>query len=270
MAALCRKLGVSRSGFYARKRRPRSQRQRENEVLLAEMVQIHRESRQTYGSPRIHAELKERGYRCGRHRVARLMRENGIEAKMRRRFIANPGRHEFYEGTGNQLLARGPVSLVNEVWVGDLTYIKTHRSWIYLATVMDLYSRRIIGWSVSKRRTSSLAKDAVQMALQHRKPKPGTLFHSDQGIEYAAHSFRALLDSHGIRRSMSRQGNCYDNAYAESFFHSLKTEMVYFSRFRSGAEAVAHIMDYISFYNTKRRHSSLGYQSPVDYEKLAA
>ena len=239
-------------------------------MLLAEIVRIHRESDQTYGSPRIHAELREKGYRCGRHRVARLMRENGIEAKMTRRFIAHPGRHEFYEGTGNQLLNRGPATTVNEVWVGDLTYIKTNQSWIYLATVMDLYSRRIIGWSASKTRTSSLAKDAVQMAIAQRKPKPGILFHSDQGIEYAAHSFRALLDSHGIQRSMSRQGNCYDNAYAESFFHSLKTEMVYFKRFLSRAEAVAHIMDYISFYNTKRRHSSLGYQSPADYEKLAA
>lgn len=189
---------------------------------------------------------------------------------MKKRFIANPGRHEFYEGTGNQLLGRAPVSSVNEVWVGDFTYIKTNQSWIYLATVMDLYSRRIVGWSVSKKRTSSLTKDSVQMALEQRSPKPGTLFHSDQGIEYAAHSFRALLDSHSIQRSMSRQGNCYDNAYAESFFHSLKTEMVYFNSFKSAAEAVAHIMDYISFYNTKRRHSSLGYQSPVDYERLAA
>lgn len=189
---------------------------------------------------------------------------------MKKRFIANPGRHEFYEGTGNQLLGRAPVSSVNEVWVGDFTYIRTSQSWIYLATVMDLYSRRIVGWSVSKKRTSSLTKDSVQMALEQRSPKPGTLFHSDQGIEYAAHSFRALLDSHGIQRSMSRQGNCYDNAYAESFFHSLKTEMVYFNSFKSVAEAVAHIMDYISFYNTKRRHSSLDYQSPVDYERLAA
>ena len=238
--------------------------------MLAEIVRIHRESRRTYGSPRIHAELKDKGHRCGRHRVARLMRENGIEAKMTSRFIANPGRHEFYEGTGNQLLGRGPVSTLNEVWVGDFTYIKTQQSWIYLATVMDLYSRRIIGWSVSTRRTSNLTKDSVQMAIEQRRSKPGTLFHSDQGIEYAAHSFRALLDSYGIQRSMSRQGNCYDNAYAESFFHSLKTEMVYFRRFKSAAEAVAHIMDYISFYNTKRRHSSLGYQSPVDYEKLAA
>lgn len=270
MAALCRKLGVSRSGFYARKRRPQSQYQRENEVLLAEMVRIHRESRQTYGSPRIHAELREKGYPCGRHRVARLMRKHGIEAKMKRRFIANPGKHEFYEGTGNQLLKRGPVTSMNEVWVGDFTYIRTRQSWIYLATVMDLYSRRIIGWSVSTRRTSSLTKGAIEMAIRQRNPKPGTLFHSDQGIEYAAHSFRALLNNHDIERSMSRQGNCYDNAYIESFFHSLKTEMVYFKNFKSAVEAVAHIMDYISFYNTKRRHSSLGYQAPVDYEKLAA
>ena len=243
-----------------------SGRMQANIELVAAIDQIHRETDRAYGSPRMHLELNDRGYRCGRHRVARLMRVHGVIAQRMRRYHTNPARGDLYARFENRLLARGPACSPDEIWVGDYTYLRTPQGWLYLAVVLDLYARRVIGWAVSRQRTANLTREALRMAIDHRHPKAGTLFHSDQGIEYAAHSFQSLLANHKLEPSMSRRGNCYDNAHMESFFASLKLEMG--EHFRSAPDAVDQIRDYIHFYNTTRRHSSLNYCSPINYEKL--
>ena len=266
MSWLCQYLGVSRSGFYAWSSRGESQRQQQNRTLLRTIEQIHQETDRAYGSPRMHRELIDRGYLCGRHRVARLMRVNGVVAQRKRRYRTNPARGELYARFENRLLRHEPACRTNELWAGDYTYLRIPQGWLYLAVVLDLYSRRAIGWSVSRQRTANLTREALRMAIGQRKPKPGTVFHSDQGIEYAAHSFQSLLTAHRIEPSMSRRGNCYDNAHMESFFSSLKLEMG--QDFRSATDALGQIRDYIHFYNSSRKHSSLGFRSPNEYEKF--
>ena len=263
---LCRYFGVSRSGFYAWRRRGESTRHARNRTLLSAIQSIHRETRQSYGSPRMHRELLERGYACGRHRVARLMRTHGVVAQRKRRYRTNPARTEWYRRFENRLLQRDAVSGPNEIWVGDYTYVRTAQGWMYLAVVLDLYARLVIGWAVSRQRTANLTREALRMAIEHRRPSAGTVFHSDQGIEYAAHSFQLLLSTHGLIPSMSRRGNCYDNAHMESFFASLKLEIG--DSFSSTAEALQQVRDYIRFYNNTRKHSSLNYRSPADYEQV--
>lgn len=269
---LCRKLGVSRSGYYAWLCRKPSERTRANEQLLDQIISIHVKSRKTYGSPRIHAELSLQGECCSVNRVARIMRDNGVMAKMTQRFKPRNRHYEHYRGTPNRLLTRPPVTARNQVWVGDLTYIRINQHWIYLAAVMDLYTRKIIGWSMGTNRTPELAIEALRMAtsIQPYKKDISTIFHSDQGIEYAANRYRHFALKAGLCLSMSRKGCCWDNAFMESFFHSLKTEMVYFEKFKSIEEATSYIMDYISFYNGKRLHSGLGYVSPNTFEAKAA
>jgi putative transposase len=257
---------VSRSGYYAWSSRGASPRLLQNTELIAAIGRIHRETDRAYGSPRMHLALVERGYRCGRHRVARLMRTHGVVAQRTRRYRTNRARDELYARFENRLLERGPVCSPDEVWVGDYTYLRMPQGWLYLAVVLDLYARHVIGWSVSRQRTANLTREALRMAIDHRHPKAGVLFHSDQGIEYAAHSFQSLLTAHKLEPSMSRRGNCYDNAHMESFFASLKLEMG--QDFRSASDAVDQIRDYISFYNTTRLHSSLNYRSPIAYEEL--
>lgn len=261
-------MGVSRSGYYAWVSRGLSSRLRANSELLTAIERIHRETDRSYGSPRMHLELVDLGYQCGRHRVARLMRAHGVVAQRMRRYRTNRARGDLYARFENRLLERGPVRSPDEVWVGDYTYLRTPQGWLYLAVMLDLYARRVIGWAVSRQRTANLTREALRMAIDHRHPKAGTLFHSDQGIEYAAHSFQSLLSAHKIEPSMSRRGNCYDNAHMESFFASLKLEMG--EDFRSASDAVDQIRDYIHFYNTTRRHSSLNYCSPIAYENLVS
>lgn len=270
MAALCRKLGVSRSGYYVWRDREDSQRKMDDQRLLKEMVRIFKASRETYGYPRVHAALKAQGIVCGRHRVARIMRENSLKARMARRFKYHRHREHLFAGTTNLLLNRPPANAPNQVWVGDVSYIRVRRKWSYIGIVMDHYTRKVIGWSFSERHDAALAREALLMAVQSSPPSPQTIFHSDQGSEYASKEYRMTLEEAGLRVSMSRKGHCWDNAHMESFFGSLKTEMVYFQKFTRLEEAVAYITDYIRFYNCQRLHSSLGYRSPTEFEVIAA
>jgi len=270
VAALCRKLGVSRCGYYAWRARQDSQRRLEDRQLLAEILEIYKASRETYGYPRIHAALKARNIVCGKHRVARIMRENGLKARMARRFKYHRHRDWLFAKTPNLLLDRPRATAPNQVWVGDVSYIRVRRKWSYIAIVMDHYTRKILGWSFSESHDAALTREALLMATQTSPPNSRTIFHSDQGSEYASKEYRSALESTGLRISMSRRGHCWDNAHMESFFGSLKTEMVYFQKFKRLDEAVAYITDYIRFYNCERLHSSLGYHSPNQFEANAA
>ena len=270
MAALCRKLGVSRSGYYAWRERAASQRKLGDRRLLPRIQQVFKVSRETYGYPRIHAALKAQGIVCGRHRVARIMRENGLKARMARRFKYHRHRDYLFAQTPNLLLNQPPASARNQVWVGDVSYIRVRGRWAYIGIVMDHYTRKVLGWSFSERHDAALVREALLMAVQTSPPNENTIFHSDQGSEYASKEYRTALDAIGLRVSMSRKGHCWDNAHMESFFGSLKTEMVYFQKFQRLEEAVAYITDYIHFYNCERLHSSLGYRSPTEFEVIAA
>ena len=269
MAALCRKLGVSRSGYYAWRRREASRRKLDDQRLLPVMREIFKASRETYGYPRIHAALKAQGIVCGRHRVARLMRENGLKAKMARRFKYHRHRDWLFAKTPNLLLDQPGATAPNQVWVGDVSYIRVRKKWSYIAIVMDHYTRKVLGWSFSESHDAALTREALLMAIHTRAPNTDTIFHSDQGSEYASKEYRSVLESTGLRISMSRKGHCWDNAHMESFCGSLKTEMVYFQRFQQLEEAVAYITDYIRFYNCERLHSSLGYCTPSQFEANA-
>lgn len=198
------------------------------------------------------------------------MREMGIKASTTGLYAWRPGQHEFYSSTGNQLKEASSPTQTGTQWAGDFTYIKTKTGWLYHAVVLDLYSRKVIGWSFSRQRNTELTKSASHMALSRETPKEGCLCHSDQGIEYAAHEYRELIESAGLTRSMSRKGNPIDNAMVESFFHTMKAELIQRRLFENAIEAVAHIIEYIEFYNRERLHSSIGYQSPENYEKLCA
>ncbi|BAU49586.1 transposase [Sulfurifustis variabilis] len=270
MAVLCRKLGVSRSGYYTWRARDASRRRLDDQRLLVVVRQIFAGSRETYGYPRIHAALRAQGIVCGRHRTARIMRENGLKARMARRFKYHRHRDYLFARTPNLLLELPPVSSPNEVWVGDVSYIRVRGKWSYIAIVMDHYTRKVLGWSFSMSHDAALTREALLMAVRTSPPSDRTIFHSDQGSEYAAKEYRAVLEAVGLRISMSRKGHCWDNAHMESFFGSLKTEMVYFQAFQHLEEAVAYITDYIRFYNCERLHSSLGYRSPTQFEANAA
>ena len=261
---------MSRSGYYAWRTRPVSNHKRFDQKLLKLITDLHQGHRRSYGAARMHRELVNRGYSCSRRRVNRLMRENKIKASTHKLYSWRPGHHAFYSSTGNQLKDADSPKESGIQWAGDFTYIKTKTGWLYHAVVLDLYSRKVIGWAFSKKRNAALTVSALRMALSRAKPKPGCIFHSDQGIEYAAHEYRDLVQSAGLVRSMSRKGNPLDNATVESFFHTLKAELVQRKTFDNEIEAVANIIDYIEFYNNERLHSSLDYQSPVRYERIAA
>jgi putative transposase len=266
--AICRALEVSRSGYYAwRKRRP-SRRAQEDERVLEALTELHRRSRRTYGSPRMTRELQEQGYRCSENRIARIMRENGIRARTTRRFHFKRPRGEYYRAEGNLLQMRPAPKKANEVWVADLTYIKTGEGWFYLAAIMDLYSRKIVGWSTDGMRDTSLALKAFNRAWESRKEPAGLLFHTDQGIEFLNNAFKMRLKRCGVIQSTSRRGRCHDNAHMESFFHTLKSELLKFERLATRAQVRAMISEYIEvFYNRERRHSGLGFLSPEQYER---
>lgn len=267
---MCRVLEVSRAGFYLWLKRPASRRSVENGRLLEVIRTIHRASRGVYGSPRIHAELGRLSATYGRKRIARLMRENGIQGKRQRKFRATTdSKHEF-PISGNVLDRKFGVAAANKAWVADITYIATREGWLYLAAVMDLYSRRIVGWAMGSRICRHLVEKALHMACINRNPGPGLLHHSDRGSQYASDDYQKVLNSRGIVCSMSRKGNCWDNAVIESFFGTLKTELIYHRNYESRSEAQSEIFDYIEvFYNRQRLHSALGYRSPADFECVA-
>ena len=271
IAVMCRVLHVSRSGYYAWCKRPISARKMADQQLSQQIKEIHQHSRQTYGSPRIRAELAAQGVKCGRKRVARLMRQANLRARQNRKFkvITTDSTHN-HPVAPNRLEQDFTASRPNEKWLGDITYIPTAQGWLYLAVILDLYSRRIVGWAMSDSLERHLVITALQMALHRRQPPPGLLHHSDRGSQYASDDYQAVLTSHQIQASMSRKGNCYDNAPMESFFGTLKTELVHHCQYQTKTEAKTDIFEYIEvFYNRFRRHSALAYQSPVNFEKSA-
>ena len=228
---------------------------------------IYEASRQTYGSPRIHAELKEQGETCSRQRVARLMKQAGIAAKMAKKFKVTTKKNPKAKAAPNLLQQDFTAEQPNRRWVADLTYISTLEGWLYVAVVLDLFSRRIVGLAMGDRMTDDLVLAALEQALIHRNPLPGLLHHSDQGSQYTSHDFQKMLANHQITASMSGKGNCYDNAAMESFFHTLKTEHVYFERYQTRDQAKHSIFEYIEvFYNRQRRHSTLDYKTPLTFE----
>ncbi len=265
---LCRVLAVTRSGFYAWRRRPASGRRCQDQWMLTHIRACHRAARGRYGSPRIYRELRARGMPIGRHRVARLMRLHGIRSHARRRWRV-PQRHGTPElVVANRLQRQFAADRPNRKWAGDITYVRTAEGWLYVAVLMDLYSRRIIGWAMQPHLSAELAGQALEMAVRHRGVAPGLLHHSDRGSQYAAVSYQRRLVGLGIHGSMSRPGNCWDNAVVESFFATLKTELIHHTHYRTRAEAKHEIFEYIEvFYNCHRRHSTLGYLSPVAFEE---
>jgi putative transposase len=265
---LCTALSVSRSGYYAWRTRPESHRAQANRTLLQHIRTVHGECRQAYGAVKTWRELRDRGIVCGRHRVARLRRLDGIEARRMRRFRAAEQAHHSAPPAPNLVAQHFTVPAPNRVWVGDITFISTRRGWLYLAVLLDLYSRRVVGWAMSDRINGALVLAALTMAVEQRRPKPGLIHHSDQGIQYAGGDYRALLHTHRLRVSMSRKGNCYDNAPVESFFSTLKNEWTWHHTFQDRDQARAALFDYIElFYNRQRRHAALDYQTPVQFEE---
>ena len=267
VTALCEAVGVSRSAYYAWCRSGPSERELANERLLAEIRAIHVENEARYGSPRIRDELRERGHEVGKHRVARLMRENGIWGRIRRRFRHTTDSRHKLPIAPNLLGQNFSATAPNQAWVGDITYIWTAEGWAYLAVLLDLYSRRVVGWALRKSLNRELAVSALKHALTCRKPPLGLVHHTDRGSQYASQQYRDLLARHGATSSMSAAGNCYDNAVAESFFATLKKELVHGCAFETRSEAYDAISDYIdNYYNSKRRHSAVGNVSPINFE----
>ncbi|HEX5269794.1 MAG TPA: IS3 family transposase [Gemmataceae bacterium] len=265
---LCDALGVSPAGYYAWRDRPASARQQRQEALLVGIRAIHAEFKARYGSPRIHAELVARGQPCCVNTVAQAMREAGIAAKTAKKFRCTTDSNHDLPVAENLLGRQFDPASPNEAWVADITYIPTREGWLYLAAVEDLYSRRVVGWSMADRLASRLVADALALAVERRLPGEGLLAHSDRGSQYASDHYQSLLARHGITCSMSRRADCWDNAPMESFFASLKKELVHGADFATRAEARAAIVEYIEvFCNTRRRHSSLGYVSPAEYEQ---
>ena len=268
VALMCRILAVSRAGFYAWRRRPVAVRTRQDQVLAVAVAAIYAEHHGRYGSPRVQMELRERGQRSGRKRIARLMRLQGLRARPRRRYRTTTDSRHGLPVSPNLLARRFAVAQPNTAWVTDMTYLWTAQGWLYLAVIIDLFSRRVVGWSMSERIDRKLALDALRMALAQRRPQAGLIHHSDRGSQYASGDYQRLLATNRIVGSMSRRGDCWDNAVAESFFASLKLELVYQVQWRTRAEARTAIFEYLEyFYNRRRRHSSLGYLSPVEFER---
>jgi transposase InsO family protein len=266
---MCRVLAVSRSGYYAWLKHPESKKTQDDKALSKEITEIHRESFGTYGRPRVYRELKRRGKLLGENRVARLMRKDGLRAKTKRKFkVTTDSRHNF-PVVPNLLNREFTTEEPNQAWASDITYIWTAEGWLYLAVVMDLFSRAIVGWSMSERMTRALVINAFGMAVKRRNPSPGLLHHSDRGSQYACADYQAILAKHGAICNMIRKGNCWDNAPVESFFSTLKREHVFHNLYGHRAQARQSIFMYIEqFYNRKRIHSALGYRTPSEMEQL--
>lgn len=267
---LCENLEVSPSGYYdwLKRRACPGVRAQENTALLQQIQALHAQSRQTYGSPRIVRQLRSQGACHGRNRIARLMRQTGLSGRQKGRYrvLTTDSRHD-HPIAPNRLADAPAPSGPNQIWVADITYIQTAEGWLYLAGILDRYSRQLVGWAMSQRIDTALVLDALRMALRHRRPPPGLIVHSDRGVQYATGAYRAALARAGLIASMSRKANCYDNAVMESFWSTLKLELVYRREFASQAQARTAIFDYIeTFYNRQRLHSALDYRSPVDFE----
>jgi putative transposase len=264
---MCQVLEVSSSGYYAWRQRPRSRRAQENDKLVKRIRQIHEDSYGTYGSPRVHAELRAEGFCCNKKRVERLMRLNGIQAQRKRRRKRTTDSNHAYPIAANLLQQDFQAERPNQKWVADITYIPTWEGWLYLAVVLDLFSRKVVGWAMDQTMEASLTLKALGMALATRRPSAELIHHSDRGSQYACSTYQDLLKNKGIQVSMSATGNCYDNAAMESFIGTLKSERVHLQDYQFRAEARTDIFAYIEgFYNRRRRHSTLGYLCPDDFE----
>jgi putative transposase len=267
---MCRVLRVSTSGFYAWKRRPQSWQVQRRETLQAEIEKIHQtKNKDSYGSPRVHQELQKQGTFCCENTVAKVMQESGIQAKTVKKFqVTTDSKHSHpvVENVLDRQFDRA--TKPNQIWVSDITYVWTQEGWMYLTCVLDLYSRKVVGWSMSSRMTKEFVMEALEMAIRHRCPKDELLHHSDRGSQYASEAYRELLTRNGITCSMSRKGNCWDNAVMESFFATLKKELIHHERYETRSAARLSIFEYIEvFYNRQRLHSTLGYQSPEHFEQ---
>jgi len=268
LKVICRLLEVSKSGYYDWKRRPKSRRRIDNEVLLIEIRRVFVENDSNFGSPRIWDDLKKTNIPCSENRVARLMREDGLVGIQRRKFKATTNSNHNWPVAPNLLERNFSVDEPNKIWVTDITYVWTWEGWLYLSFVLDLYSRGVVGLAMSERITDDLTQNALNQAIGRRNPQAGLIHHSDRGSQYASGDYQSLLKEHGITPSMSRKGDCWDNAVAESFIHTLKVEKINRYRFKTRSEAKNKIFEYVEmYYNRKRTHSSLGYLSPFDYEK---
>ena len=270
IAQLCRAFEVSPSGYYdwsCRQQHP-GQRQQLDQQLKDRISRIHAESRNTYGSPRIQIKLREAGQRHGRNRIGRLMREQDLCGRQKKRYrvLTTDSRHD--EPIAPNRLAEAPAARrANQIWVADITYVLTAQGWVYVAAILDLYSRRIVGWAVSQHINTALVLMALSMALAHRQPAAGLIFHSDRGVQYASADYRRALTAAGLVASMSRKANCYDNAAMEAFWSTFKLELVYRRQFEDASQLRQALFDYIEvFYNRQRLHSALGYQPPAAFE----
>jgi len=265
---MCKVIKVSKSGFYYWMKRQRNAITARERYLYIRILEVFEQSKKTYGVRRIYKELRSRGVMCYRNQVAKIMRYYGIRAKTRRKYKLTTDSKHSKNIAPNLLQREFVINEINKVWVGDITYIWTREGWLYLSTVIDLYSRRVVGWSIGKRITKELVIKSLSDAMNKRKPEKGLIFHSDRGSQYASDEFVGLLKNNDAIPSMSRKGDCWDNAVAESFFKTIKSEMIYWYKFRTRAEAELRIFEYIEiFYNKNRLHSSNGYMSPIDFER---
>lgn len=265
--AMCEALEINRSGYYAHKNARPTLRKNEDERLIKLIIKSFNESNQNYGTERIQADLCDWGENVSRRRIGRLMRKAGLVCKTIKKFKTTTNSKHNETISPNLLNRNFKVDEPNKVWVGDITYIWTDMGWLYLATVIDLFSRKVVGWSMDNHMRTSLVNDALLMAIWQRKPPKGLIWHTDRGSQYASKNHRALLKQHRIEQSMSRKGDCWDNAVAESFFHTLKTELIFHERYKTREHAKASIFKYIEvFYNRKRRHSANGLMSPANFE----
>jgi putative transposase len=267
---MCKLLQVSRSGYHAWSKRAESRRSRDNRALEAKIRVLHAASHGIYGAPKVHQDLIDEGIECGKNRVARIMRKAGIRSRTKKKFKATTNSRHDFPVAPNLLNQDFNVDAPDHAWVGDITYISTDEGWLYLAVLLDLFNRQVVGWSASSRMTRQLSIDALQMALGRRNIARGLLHHSDRGSQYASFDYQKILKDHGITCSMSRKGNCYDNAVAESFSARMKSEWVNHNRYLSRSEAIRSLFYYIEiFYNRKRRHSSIDYLTPQEYEAFS-
>jgi putative transposase len=271
VAWMCRQFNVSTSGYYAWLSRPKSARQVADDALVVAIKDVHRGHCVVYGSPRVHRELRRRGHCVGRHRVARLMRSRGICGQVRTRRVKTTDSAHKLPVADNVLDRNFSASGPNQKWVGDISYIPTEEGWLYLAIVLDLFSRKVVGWAMDDNMRTQLVARALNMAIQTRRPSPGLLFHSDRGSQYASEEHQELLEKNQMICSMSRKAECWDNSPMESFFGTLKQELVYLTIFKTRKEAKTAIFEYIeAFYNRQRLHSTLGFMAPQEYETISA